>query len=303
MFSSAAVVSLARQTLRRGSTAVLRRTARPLAAATAIRFSEMTGTTTPRSFSGVPTTMFCRQCEQTENHEACTTSQGICGKKASTSACQDALLESVKSLSTWCQAARQQGIDEAELKEANVLTLQAMFSTLTNVNFDDARITEYVQELEACKQQLKTLVATPPTEAVAALDWRTVNTPEALAEAGVAVSVPARQAQASDADAFSLNEICTYGLKGVCAYATHCYQLGKMDANVMAEIHRLFSSFLILARPSVTCCRPSCASAKSMPKFWLCSIKHTPRTLAIPSPRNTVLQPLRVRRFLSRDTT
>lgn len=49
----------------------------------------------PRSFSTAPdpgfhNNMFCRQCEQTANHYACTT-QGICGKTSETAACQDAL--------------------------------------------------------------------------------------------------------------------------------------------------------------------------------------------------------------------
>lgn len=44
-----------------------------------------------------------------------------------------------------------------------------------------------------------------------------------------------------DLDCFSLNEIGTYGLKGASAYAAHCYQLGKMDDEVMAGIHEVFA--------------------------------------------------------------
>jgi hydroxylamine reductase len=44
-----------------------------------------------------------------------------------------------------------------------------------------------------------------------------------------------------DADCFSLNEIATYGTKGVCAYATHCYQLGSMDEDVMVGIHEVLA--------------------------------------------------------------
>jgi hydroxylamine reductase len=43
-------------------------------------------------------------------------------------------------------------------------------------------------------------------------------------------------------DCFSLNEIGTYGLKGVCAYASHAYQLlGTFDADVMKDIHSVFA--------------------------------------------------------------
>lgn len=245
MFSSSSVLSLARQSLRRTVTASVARVGsrpsllRPMAVAMACRGGDMV-TSRYSSTAPIPD-MFCRQCEQTANHEACTSVQGVCGKTAVTSACQDALIESVKSLSAWCQAARHEGIDEAKLKDANVLTLKAIFATLTNVNFDEARITEYLQQVEACKANLKTMVSTPPPEAIASLDWSSLDTPEKVAQAGATVSVPKRQAMAVNADAFSLNEICTYGLKGVCAYATHCHQLGAMDYSVMAEIHRLFA--------------------------------------------------------------
>ena len=238
MFSTRVVASLARASLRRTSVVAARRSA--------LHASRAVVTTLPRAFStataaATAAPMTCRQCQQTENNVACTTTQGVCGKTAATSAAQDALMESVKSLSAWCQAARRQGIDETQLRESNVLTLQAVFATLTNVNFDEARITDFVQALEGAKARLKTLVATPPTEPVGALDWRKHDTPEAVTAIGKTVSIPTRAAGAVSADAFSLMEIATYGLKGVCAYATHCYQLGKMDAVVMAEIHRLFA--------------------------------------------------------------
>lgn len=245
MFSSRAVSVLARQ-LTKTPTTLLRRSVVGPALATAAAVTHYGPLAGRHNFSTAAAAtapqMFCRQCEQTENHEACTTTQGVCGKTAVTSAAQDALLESVKSLAAWCNAARHQGIDESQLKQANVLTLQAMFSTLTNVNFDPSRITDYLQQVEACKAQLKTLVATPPPEPVAALDWRAHDTVEAVEDLGKKVSVPTRQAAAKSVDAFSLNEIATYGLKGTCAYAAHCYQLGKMDHQVMAEIHELLAA-------------------------------------------------------------
>ena len=104
-------------------------------------------------------------------------------------------------------------------------------------------------------------------------------------------------------DCFSLTEIATYGLKGVCAYATHCYQLGKLDAVVMAEIHQIFTT---LSDPSLdvpACYRRYCASAKLMPKSWPCSIKPMPNSLAIRNRRNTVPQPCKASVFWYRDMT
>ena len=85
--------------------------------------------------------MFCRQCEQTQDHIACR-SVGICGKTPETSAMQDGLVHTLKCMGLWCVAARQAGATSEEMYEANWWTLKSAFSTLTNVNFDEERIAE-----------------------------------------------------------------------------------------------------------------------------------------------------------------
>lgn len=182
--------------------------------------------------------MFCRQCEQTKDHFACTT-VGVCGKTAETSAMQDALMQLIKSVSLFATAARQAGLPVSEA--ANAWTLQAAFSTLTNVNFSEERIAEYIQQGMKVKQVLaKTLGDKAPTGDLANVDLANLDF-AALEAFGHAVSLPARQEAMGNADCFSLNEIGTYGIKGACAYAAHCYQLGKMDQDVMADIHQVFA--------------------------------------------------------------
>lgn len=183
--------------------------------------------------------MFCRQCEQTADHVACTT-QGVCGKTAETAASQDALMECLKSVSAWAVAARKQGFSEEELYPVNRWTLQAAFSTLTNVNFSDIRIADYIQQGEALKKDLAKKVTSKPQEPVASLDLSGKSVEE-LEEFGHTVSVPARERAMGNTDAYSLNEIATYGLKGLCAYAAHCDQLGAMDGEVMASVHEIFA--------------------------------------------------------------
>ena len=187
--------------------------------------------------------MFCRQCEQTKDHYACTT-VGVCGKTAETATIQDALIHAVKSVSLWCVAARAAGATKKQMEEANVWTLKATFSTLTNVNFSEARIAEYIQQGMDIKRELVDLVkhlgGKAPTGPVAELDLSDLS-PADMEEFGVSVSIPNRQKQMGNDDCFSLTEIATYGSKGVCAYATHCYQLGKMDEDVMVAIHEIFA--------------------------------------------------------------
>ena len=188
--------------------------------------------------------MFCRQCEQTKDNYACT-SLGVCGKTPETAAIQDALMEVVKSVSVWCVAARAAGATAADLEEANVYTLKATFSTLTNVNFSEERIAEYIHDGMAIQKKLQALVSSKggsaPTGSVAELTLSPELSALDLEEFGRTVSIPAREHSMGDADCFSLNEIATYGTKGVCAYATHCYQLGVMDENVMATIHEILA--------------------------------------------------------------
>ena len=187
--------------------------------------------------------MFCRQCEQTQDHFACTT-VGVCGKTAETASIQDALTQVVKSVSLWCVAARAAGATAADLEKANVWTLQAVFSTLTNVNFSSERIAEYIREGMAIKKSVQDLVSSKggsaPTGPVADLDVSNMSTEE-LEDYGHTVSVPTRQAAMGNDDCFSLTEIATYGSRGVCAYAAHCHQLGRMDEDVMTGIHEVYA--------------------------------------------------------------
>jgi len=198
-----------------------------------------------RSFSTAQTItnpdMMCRQCEQTKDHFACTT-VGVCGKTAETSAMQDTLIHVVKCVSLWANAARESGATEDQLAAANVWTLRATFSTMTNVNFSEERIAEYIQEGMLIKKELERIVPTSdaPTGPVAETDLLGKSLEE-MEDFGHSVGVPVRQAVMGNEDCFSLNEIATYGSKGVCAYAAHCYQLGQMDGTVMKDIHEVFS--------------------------------------------------------------
>jgi hydroxylamine reductase len=192
--------------------------------------------------------MFCRQCEQTQHHFACTT-RGVCGKSSETSALQDTLIEVVKAVSLWCVAARQQGGQTAVvqdlLQKANVWTLQAAFSTLTNVNFDDEAIVEFIRQGVHLQQQFQASDVPPPesSQELANTDWTSIqNSMVELEEYGISQNVPRRQSAMGNDDCFSLNEIGTYGLKGACAYAAHCYQLlGTIDEDIMKDIHEVWA--------------------------------------------------------------
>jgi hydroxylamine reductase len=149
-------------------------------------------------------------------------------------------MHQVKSVSAWCVAARKQGASEQDLAKANDWTLHATFSTLTNVNFSDERIAEYIREGEDIKNKLRSMVKQAPSEAIAQIDWSGKSTID-LEDLGHTVSIPKRKDAMGNEDAFCLNELATYGLKGLCAYAAHCQALGAVDADVMAAVHEIFT--------------------------------------------------------------
>ena len=84
--------------------------------------------------------MFCYQCEQTAKGEGCT-AWGVCGKDPTVATLQDLLIYALKGLSQIAVEGRKVGIKD---REVNHFTCKALFSTLTNVNFDPDRFVEWI---------------------------------------------------------------------------------------------------------------------------------------------------------------
>ncbi len=185
--------------------------------------------------------MFCYQCEQTSKGEGCT-KIGVCGKTADVAALQDLLIYCLKGLSLVAVEAHKQKLD---LAEVNRFTLQATFSTLTNVDFDPARFVELIGRCVALREDLKQKVkqaggkADFGHEAAAFAPASSTEALVAQAEKTGGVKAPA-----ADADTQALRELLIYGLKGVAAYADHAWILGKKDESVYAFIHEALAATL-----------------------------------------------------------
>lgn len=86
--------------------------------------------------------MFCNQCEQTQNGTGCT-DIGVCGKDPDMQSLQEILLYGVKGMAAYAHHARRLGqVDES----VNAFIEEALFSTVTNVNFDLESLLELVLE-------------------------------------------------------------------------------------------------------------------------------------------------------------
>ncbi len=95
--------------------------------------------------------MFCYQCEQAAGGTGCT-KVGVCGKNEDIQSLQDTLQFGVKGIAAYAYHARQLGESD---EQVDAFMHEAMFSTLTNVDFDLSRYLELV--LKAGEMNLRVM--------------------------------------------------------------------------------------------------------------------------------------------------
>jgi hydroxylamine reductase len=169
--------------------------------------------------------MFCNQCEQTAKGQGCTVA-GVCGKTADVANLQDLLVYKLRELSQLVIQADKIGLKD---EKTNVFTAEALFVTLTNVNFDPEAIVAYIRKTAELQGQLQKKLQSKAT--YLALE----NSTEGLIAQGKRYGIKADST--IDPDLHSLQWLLTYGLKGVAAYAYHAYLFGKKDSKVFDFIH------------------------------------------------------------------
>ena len=177
--------------------------------------------------------MFCYQCQETAGCSGCTKS-GVCGKRPETAALQDLLIWTTKGLSAVTTQLRREGktIDAS----VNHLITENLFTTITNVNFDDDTIRARIEatlETKALLAQLADCSALPE----AAL-WN--GTTDEFAAKAVTVGVLSTENE----DIRSLRELITYGLKGLAAYTSHANVLLKENEEIDAFLQRALAATL-----------------------------------------------------------
>ena len=151
--------------------------------------------------------MFCFQCEQTTCAAGCTTT-GVCGKGADTAALQDRLTGELIGLARAADG-------NVPTESTHRAVLEGLFSTVTNVNFNN----------ETLEQRIKTVQAEK-----AALIPRCGN---CASPCGRNDSYDMAQLwQESDQDVRSLKSLLLFGLRGMAAYAHHAMVLGRTDERV-----------------------------------------------------------------------
>ncbi|MGL4455965.1 hydroxylamine reductase [Plesiomonas sp.] len=184
--------------------------------------------------------MYCVQCEQTIRTpvgNGCSYAQGMCGKTSETSDLQDLLVAVLEGLSAWAVTARSYGIIDADV---DAFVPKAFFATLTNVNFDSARIVEYTQQAITLREALATQCRLHNAEAHVALPVAHIQLSDlaipALTLQAAEYALNKDKAEVGD-DIHGLRMLCLYGLKGAAAYLEHARVLEQQRADVYATFH------------------------------------------------------------------
>ncbi len=185
--------------------------------------------------------MFCFQCEQTSKGEGCT-KIGVCGKQPEVAALQDLLLYAVKGLSQVAIEARKVGIKDPAIDH---FTCEAIFSTLTNVDFDPDRFVKLIHNTVKFRDDLKSKVASAGGKtdfSAGPANFTPEATQEGLVIQGEKVGV--KSDPDMNPDILSLRELLIYGIKGVAAYTDHAAILGKTDERIFDFIHEAMAATL-----------------------------------------------------------
>ena len=172
--------------------------------------------------------MFCFQCQETAKGTGCTI-KGVCGKEASTAKWQDLLLSVVRGIGTIAHQFNQAELEYNRTRVADYLT-DALFSTITNANFDDQAILNKVDVGIALKKQLLHLAQ---QHNIHLPDYQEVRWGGEKADfdaEGQRESILRNE----NADLRSLKELTVLGLKGMAAYYEHAARLGETNDKIIA---------------------------------------------------------------------
>ena len=153
--------------------------------------------------------MFCYQCEQTAGCTGCTGNAGVCGKSANTARLQDELTGALVGL-----ARAAEGNEHLVTEEMNQLVLEGLFTTVTNVNFNDETLKILIYKIENAKKKL------------------VPNCFTCSGSCGRNDNFDMNTLWTTDEDVRSLKSLILFGIRGMAAYAYHASVLGYTDETI-----------------------------------------------------------------------
>ena len=159
------------------------------------------------------TQMFCFQCEQTAGCSGCTGKAGVCGKTAQTAKLQDELTGALIGLARACMT-------NEKTKNTDRLIIEGLFTTITNVNFNDETLRTMIDNVNAEKNKAAPFCSE--------CESRCSNTD----------NYDMSRIWTAPEDIRSLKSLILFGIRGVAAYAYHAAVLGYTSDEVNSILHK-----------------------------------------------------------------
>ena len=178
--------------------------------------------------------MFCYQCQETAGCTGCKM-VGVCGKTPDVAYLQDLLIYITKGISEILVRLREEG--KEELREVDILVIENLFTTITNVNFNNEDLKDKIEKSLKVKENL--LNRLENKEELSKASLISIKREEFLVkveEAGILFE--------KDEDKRSLKEMIIYGLKGLAAYLKHGAVLKEIDDNINIFIEKALAETL-----------------------------------------------------------
>lgn len=151
--------------------------------------------------------MFCFQCEQTAGCSGCTGRAGVCGKQADTAKLQDQLTGALIGLARAAEG-------NVPGPSADEVIIEGLFTTVTNVNFNNETINALINRVHEEKHKLVP-------------DCGSCGSP-----CGRTEDYDMKGIWEADEDIRSLKSLILFGIRGMAAYAYHAAVLGYTDKDV-----------------------------------------------------------------------
>jgi len=164
----------------------------------------------------------------------------VCGKDPDAAALQNLLIHATEGIAQYAHRAREL---QAKDREIDVFVIEALFTTITNVNFDTRRLQRLLSRATELREKARALyldacskAGCEPDVPTGPADWRGGGDLEELVRQGEAISIAKRFDELGE-DVTGLQELVLYGLKGAAAYADHAQILGQQSEEIYAFFH------------------------------------------------------------------
>ena len=195
--------------------------------------------------------MFCYQCQETAKGKGCEI-QGVCGKKPETSTRMDQLLYIIRGMAIVNRVLREKGVADCN---ASHFIIDALFTTITNANFDNAMLDGFIDKGLEMKNELigtakKRGITLPYMPEVSYHITKENYGRLEVVEAGGALDEEIFSVlHDKNEDIRGLKQLAIYGCKGMAAYARHALNLGYEQEDIYAVIENALAE---ISRPDMS---------------------------------------------------